>query len=205
MTNLNAVVKPFSQSSEENKQVILQKIQPLLSSKKTVLEIASGTGQHAVYFAKQMPHLVWQTSDLKESYAGIQLWLNEAGLENALAPLELNVSKSTWPSTAFDAVFSANSFHIMSKRNVEDFFDKVGTVLNTGAIVMIYGPFNYAGKFTSESNASFDNWLKQRDPLSGIKDFEWCNELAEKAGLTLIDDIEMPVNNRILVWQNSAN
>ncbi len=204
MTNFNPVSKPFSQSSEENKQVILQKIQPLLSSKQTVLEIASGTGQHAVYFAQQMPHLIWQTSDLKESHSGIQLWLNEAGLENVLKPLNLDVSESNWPARSYDAIYSANSFHIMSEQNVTDFFARISTVLNQDAIVMIYGPFNYAGQFTSESNANFNAWLKQRDPLSGIKEFEWCNELAEKAGLKLIEDLEMPVNNRILVWQDSG-
>lgn len=197
-TTLN---KPFAQSCEENKQVILQAIQGFLTDRQTVLEVASGTGQHAVFFAEQMPHLIWQTSDLIESHDGIKQWIAGAQLNNILPPLCLNVSEDEWPSSTYDAVFSANSFHIMAKENVEDFFAHIGQVLNPNALVIIYGPFNYHGGFTSESNARFDEWLKRRNPQSGIKGFEWCNQLAKQAGLSLIDDIEMPQNNRILVWR----
>ena len=201
MTNFNIQQKPFSQSSEENKAVILAAITPFLQCKNTVLEVASGTGQHAIYFAEHLPQLTWQTSDLLESHHGIKQWLSEANLVNALEPLKLNVSEPEWPENTYDAVFSANSLHIMSEQNVVDFFANVSRVLNNKAVVLIYGPFNYNGKFTSESNASFDVWLKNRNPLSGIKDFEWCHQRAEKAGLRLVDDIEMPANNRTLVWQ----
>jgi len=194
--------KPFSQSCEENKHVILEKIQPYLANKSSLLEIASGTGQHAIYFAKYMRHLNWQTSDLIESHPGICQWLAEADLENIQQPLELNVSHAEhWPTEKFEALFSANSFHIMSKSNVEDFFKHLPKVMQKQTTLLVYGPFNYQGEFTSDSNARFDEWLKQRNPESGIKDFEWCNALAESAGLKLIDDIAMPQNNRILVWQ----
>ncbi len=195
--------KPFAQSSEENKQVILQAIQSLLQNRNSVLEIASGTGQHAVYFGAQMPHLTWQTSDLIGAHEGINLWIEESGLENVLEPLNLNVSDEVWPKGSYDAVFSANSFHIMGRNHVKDFFANVTQVLNSKALIMVYGPFNYNGHYTSESNADFDQWLKQRNPQSGIKDFEWCNQLADQAGLRLIKDIEMPQNNRILVWQRN--
>lgn len=193
--------KPYSQSSEENKEVIYQVIKPIFNQKKHVLEVASGTGQHAVYFAEKMPYLTWQTSDLIESHSGIKQWMKSVNLPNILPPLELNVSEKQWPNTLYDGVFSANSFHIMSKQNVTDFFKNVSTILNKKAVVIIYGPFNYNGEFTSESNANFDIWLKNRSPQSGIKDFEWCNLLAQEAQLSLIEDIEMPMNNRILVWQ----
>ncbi|QKI90320.1 DUF938 domain-containing protein [Thiomicrorhabdus xiamenensis] len=200
----NQQQKPFAQSSEENKQVILQAIEELVHDCRSVLEIASGTGQHAVYFAAQLPHLKWQTSDLMECHVGINQWLEEAALENVSAPICLNVSEELhWPDSTFDAVFSANSFHIMGRNHVEDFFEHVPKVLNPNAIIMIYGPFNYNGDFTSESNARFDQWLKARNPASGIKDFEWCNWLAEQSGLKLLKDIEMPQNNRILVWRNN--
>ncbi|WP_024851239.1 DUF938 domain-containing protein [Hydrogenovibrio kuenenii] len=192
--------KPFAQSSEENKHVILQAIQSFLNDRSSVLEIGSGTGQHAVHFAEQMPHLSWQTSDLIESHNGIKQWISDANLNNVLPPLLLNVSENNWPTTSYDAIYSANSFHIMAKQNVQDFFSNVNNVLNQNGVVMIYGPFNYNGQYTSESNARFDGWLKQRNPASCIKDFEWCNQLAEMAGLTLLEDIEMPQNNRILVW-----
>lgn len=195
--------KPFSQSCEENKEVIFNSIAPFLQDKLSVLEIASGTGQHAIYFAEQMNHLSWQTSDLIESHPGICQWLEEAKIENIVAPFEFNVSEvEHWPERQYDAVFTANSFHIMATQNVVDFFCHLPKILKPKSIVLVYGPFNYNGQFTSESNAHFNDWLKQRNPQSGIKDFEWCNQLAEKAGLTLINDIAMPQNNRILVWQN---
>lgn len=201
MTNLFNSPKPFSPSAEENKVVIFETITPFLQSRASVLEVASGTGQHAVYFAKQLPHLIWQTSDLLESHNGIKQWLDAAHLPNTRAPLALDVSQSSWPKATYDALFSANSFHIMSQQNVVDFFAHTSKVLNDNAVVMIYGPFNYRGAFTSESNAKFDVWLKSRNPLSGIKNFENCNRLATQAGFTLIDDIAMPANNRIIIWQ----
>ncbi|MDG4812489.1 DUF938 domain-containing protein [Hydrogenovibrio sp. 3SP14C1] len=193
--------KPYAQSSEENKFVILQAIQGFLTERSSVLEIASGTGQHAVYFAEQMPHIKWQTSDLTDAHAGIKQWIADSDLNNVLPPLCLNVSENDWPATRYDALFSANSFHIMSKSNVEDLFAHLSQVLNANGLVMIYGPFNYNGQYTSESNARFDDWLKQRNPHSGIKAFEWCNQLAEQAGLNFLEDIEMPQNNRLLVWK----
>ena len=200
MSLLEPIHKPFSPSSEENKHVILEKIQQWLIDSKTVLEIASGTGQHAVHFAENMPSLTWQTSDLLESHSGIDLWIKESGLTNILPPLNLNVSEDNWPVVTYDAVYSANSFHIMSKQNVTDFFIHISSVLNPTGLVIIYGPFNYNGQFTSQSNANFDIWLKQRNKNSGIKDFEFCHELALNAGLKLAEDIEMPQNNRILIW-----
>lgn len=193
--------KPFASSSEENKQVILEAISPYLLTRHKVLEIASGTGQHAVFFAQQLPHLIWQTSDLPACHPGIRRWIEDSGLSNVRDPITLDVSQNQWPKTHYDALFSANSFHIMSKANVADFFVKVSQVLEDKALLMIYGPFNYHGRYTSDSNAHFDNWLKQQNPLSGIKDFEWCQQLAEKSGLSLLEDITMPQNNRILVWQ----
>uniref|UniRef100_Q31GV3 Methylase n=1 Tax=Hydrogenovibrio crunogenus (strain DSM 25203 / XCL-2) TaxID=317025 RepID=Q31GV3_HYDCU len=201
MSSPNILSKPFAQSSAENKHVILKAIHPFLKDRSAVLEIASGTGQHAVYFAEKMPHLTWQTSDLIDSHMGITQWIADAELPNVLPPLELNVSDDNWPSCQYDALFSANSFHIMAKHHVEDFFKNVSQVLEKKGIVMIYGPFNYQGHFTSESNERFDFWLKQRHHQSGIKDFEWCNQLADHAELTLLKDIEMPQNNRILIWE----
>lgn len=200
MSLLESINKPFSPSSEENKHVILGVIQKWLTDSKTVLEIASGTGQHAVHFAENMPNLTWQTSDLPESHSGINLWIKESALTNILPPLNLNVSEDNWPVVTYDAVYSANSFHIMSKQNVMDFFSHINSVLNPTGLVIIYGPFNYNGQFTSPSNANFDIWLKQRNEKSGIKDFEFCHALALNAGLKLTKDIEMPQNNRILIW-----
>lgn len=195
--------KPFAPSCEQNQQVILEAIKPYLSQVNSVLEIASGTGQHAVFLAKHLAHLSWQTSDLEPSHQGINQWLAESALNNIKPPLTLDVSQNTWPKCQYQAVFSANSLHIMSHKNVEDFFAKVPKVLEPKAYVLVYGPFNYEGRYTSKSNENFDKWLKQQNSLSCIKDFEWCNNLALKSHLKLVEDIEMPANNRILVWQLS--
>jgi len=171
-----------------------------LDAADSLLEIGSGTGQHAVYFAARFPHLRWQASDLAAHLPGIRLWLDEAALPNLLPPLPLDVN-GAWPATRFDAVFSANSAHIMSDATVAAMFRGVPRVLEAGGVFALYGPFNYGGAYTSESNARFDDWLKARDPQSGIKDFERLDALAQEGGLRLIADHEMPVNNRTLVWR----
>ena len=194
-------MKPFAESSEQNKAPIFDVLKRYFNNVGSVLEIGSGTGQHAVFFAEQFPHLNWIVSDRVEYHAGIALWLEEAALNNTQGPLMLDVNQSNWPVNQIDAVFSANTVHIMSWPSVENMVAGIGRILNKEGIFCLYGPFNYDGKFTSESNARFEQWLKQRDPASGIRDFEALQSLAEKAGLTLIDDIEMPANNRILVWK----
>ena len=193
--------KPFSESCEQNKHVILGVLKHEFSGVNNVLEIGSGTGQHAVFFAKYLTHLNWQCSDRNSELDGINVWLNEANLKNCLKPIALDVSSSQWPNKKYDAVFSANAVHIMSWQDVEALFTGLNDCLSDHAVICLYGPFNYAGKFTSESNARFDQWLKQRNPLSGIRDMEKINQLAEQCGLTLSNDHEMPANNRILCWQ----
>ena len=193
--------RPYSEACEQNRYVILDVIKPLLTSAQTLLEIGSGTGQHAVYFSKEMPHLTWQSSDQIQYHSGIQQWIDAANLDNVLAPLALNVSTDIWMSQQYDAVFSANTLHIMSKTNVHDFFEHINSVIVMNGLLLIYGPFNYQGHYTSASNERFDQWLKSRDVLSGIKDFEHINTLASTAGFELYNDYEMPANNRILCWQ----
>lgn len=193
-------MKPYSESCDQNRAPILAVIQPLFSTCRELLEIGSGTGQHAVYFAQKMPHLIWHTSDRKENHGGISMWLNDAGLHNTRSPLALDVTLDDWPQQQFDAVFSANSAHIMHWADVQAMFAGVGRVLQQGGIFALYGPFNYNGEFTSESNARFDEWLKQLDPHSGVRDFDAVNQLAILAGMQLLNDDEMPANNRILSW-----
>ena len=192
--------KPYAESCDQNKAPILAVLRRLFADTNSVLEIGSGTGQHAVHFAGAMPHLVWQTSDRRESHPGILAWLTEAALPNTREPIDLDVC-GPWPRQQFDGVFSANTVHIMSWAEVERCFEGVGQVLSAGGCFALYGPFNYNGQYTSDSNRRFDGWLKQRDPLSGIRDFNDLNLLAEAQGLVFMEDIEMPVNNRILVWR----
>jgi cyclopropane fatty-acyl-phospholipid synthase-like methyltransferase len=194
-------MKPFSESCERNKEPILAVLREHFARASRVLEIGSGTGQHAVHFAQQMPHLAWQASDLPPNHAGILLWLEEAGLNNVLPPLTLDMlAPETWPPTTFDAMFSANTFHIMSWPAVQRAFDFIGATLAPGGVLAVYGPFNYGGEYTSDSNRNFDVWLKNRDPQSAIRDFEAVDALARAQGLRLVEDVTMPANNRTLVW-----
>lgn len=194
-------MKPFSQACINNRDPILEVIKPLFGNCSRVLEIGSGTGQHAVYFADKMPWLTWYTSDLFQHHGGIKQWQAEAGLSNIIGPLELDVLQVEWPKLEVDAVFSANTVHIMSWPAVERMFEGIGRQLAMNGLLVIYGPFNYNNQYTSESNARFDGLLKERDPQSGIRDFEALNDLAEKAGMQLQQDTEMPANNRILHWR----
>jgi len=190
--------KPYSESCDQNKDPILSVLLPVFSHCSKVLEIGSGTGQHAVYFAEKMPQLTWYTSDCASYLDGINMWVDEAGLTNVKPAFELNVTTSSWPELDVDAIFTANSIHIMHQQDVINFITSAARVLQDAGHLVIYGPFNYHGSYTSDSNERFDQWLKSRDPLSGIKHFEEINILANKNGLLLATDYEMPANNRIL-------
>jgi len=193
--------KPFAEACERNRDPILAVLRTHFSDRTRVLEIGSGTGQHAVHFAAAMPYLVWQTSDRAENLPGIRAWLTDARLANTPAPIELDVTADTWPTTRYDAIFSANTLHIMSWPEVERFFGALGRIATADSKLAIYGPFNYGGTFTSASNAAFDQSLKSRAPHMGIRDMEAVNALARDAGFAMIDDVAMPANNRTLVWQ----
>ncbi len=243
-------MKPYAESSEVNKGPILAVLKEIFAERKCVLEIASGTGQHAVYFGRELPHLIWQPSELPQHLPGIQAWLDEAQLPNVLPPLAINVNDEHWPfitpvhpeqpvrpersaakskesklnpkpvrpecralrgvskgfpdSTSPDAIFNANTVHIISWPEVERLFAHIARVIAPGGYVCLYGPYNYGGRFTSESNARFDAWLKSRDPNSGVRDFEAVNRLAASHGMELLRDIAMPSNNRMLIWEEKG-
>ncbi len=197
---------PFSQSCENNKEPILAVLQKHLVARERnqplrVLEIAGGTGQHAVHFATHMPWLHWQSSDVPELVDTLNLRLRAAAQPNLPLALPLDVTQQDWEVGSFDAVFTANSLHIMPASAVVEFFRHLNSVIEDGGLLCIYGPFKYGGDFTTPSNAQFDLWLKSRNPLSGVRDFEWVNQLASEAGLTLLEDNPMPANNQLLVWK----
>lgn len=199
--------KPYSPSSERNRTPILTVLQQHLTRRLNLLEIGSGTGQHAVYFAAAMPHLRWQTSDVAQNLPGIQQWLDEAALSNTPAPLALDVSlplAAEVLQTRYDAVYTANTLHIMSWEEVQHLFAALPMLLTENALLIIYGPFNYKGKFTSESNAQFDASLRSTQPHRGIRDFEAVEALALTAGLRLLEDVSMPANNRCLIWRKMS-
>ena len=172
----------------------------MLLNAKSVLEVGSGTGQHCVYFAKELPHLTWQASDQSMYLPSVSAWIDDAKLANTPKALKLNVDLD-WPEDKYQAIYSANTVHIMSWEMVLNFFKGVGQVLDKGGVFILYGPFNYQGQYTSQSNANFDLLLKDNNPLSAIRDFEALNQLAQKVGLSLVNDFAMPANNRILCWE----
>ncbi len=198
---------PFSAACERNKDVILEAVEPVLRSVVSVLEVGSGTGQHAVHFAEAMPHLIWQTSDQTEYLDGVRMQLEMAGRNNALMPLELDVNQIPWLQSGerYEAVFTANTFHIMRWREVRAFFQGLQDVTTDKSFLIIYGPFKYAGKFTSLSNHEFDLSLQSRGVGSGIRDFEAVLELATDAGFELISDTVMPANNQCLIFKKEAS
>lgn len=196
--------KPDAPACARNREPILQVLRTHFANRHDVLEIGSGTGQHAVYFAAAMPWLQWQCSDRPEYLPGIEAWRVEAGLANTLAPLLLDVALGPWPARRFDAVFTANSLHIMGWPEVEAFFAGLANVLAEQATLVIYGPFNYGGQFTSDSNHAFDASLRARDAKMGIRDFESIDALARGIGLRLVEDVAMPANNRCLVWRRAG-
>src|SRR5580698_9150767 len=192
--------KPYSPASERNREPILAVLRRWFADRQRVLESGSGTGQHAVHFATAMPHLVWQSSDRAENLPGIRSWLDEAALPNTPSPLELDVT-GDWPSDRYDAIFSANTLHIMSWPEVEHLFSKLPAVTTADACLAIYGPFNVGGHFTSDSNASFDRDLKMRSAHMGIRDAAAADALAATAGFDLVEDVAMPANNRLRYWK----
>ena len=177
-----------------------------------MLEIGSGTGQHAVHFAQHLTHLQWQPSDLSVNLPGMRLWFDDAQLANILAPMVLDVTRTPWFDHAaesranpqFDGIFTANSLHIMGAPEVECFFTGLETCAADTTDLCLYGPFNYGGRYTSDSNARFDQWLAERDIKSAIRDFEWIDELANCAGFKLVLDHAMPANNRLLHYRRTA-
>ncbi|WP_028834887.1 MULTISPECIES: DUF938 domain-containing protein [unclassified Pseudoalteromonas] len=194
------MTKPFSQACENNKNHILKALQPALQNAGSVLEIGSGTGQHSVFFAKKLPHLQWYTSDREVNHQGIKLWHDEVQLANLHPPLLLDLN-DPWPVNKVDAIYTANTFHIVSWELITRFFAGVNQHLNQQGVVCVYGPFKYKGEFTSPSNNEFNSLLQSRDLLSGIRDFEAIEQLAVQSGLKLLSDTAMPANNQLLIFK----
>jgi cyclopropane fatty-acyl-phospholipid synthase-like methyltransferase len=193
-----------SEACERNKGPILAVLTGALGDSRSVLEIGSGSGQHAVHFARHLPHLAWQPSECPEELGPLTERIRLEGPPNLLPAVELDVRRRPWPLAAVDAVYSANTLHIMGWDAVQDFFRGVGALLRAPGVLCVYGPFRYRGGYTSDSNAEFDRFLRSRDPASGIRDFEALERLAAGVGLALAADHAMPANNQTLVWRRSA-
>ncbi len=194
---------PYSEACERNKGPILETLNSHLDTAKQVLEIGSGTAQHAVHFASMKPHLEWQTTDQQHYLNGINAQLSVAKVANVIAPLELDVNQSPWLQSdhRYDFIYTANTFHIMTAKDVEAFFAGLPSVATLNATLVVYGPFKYGDSFTSDSNAAFDQRLRARGVGSAIRDFEWVNGMANDRGFELLVDHSMPANNQCIIWQ----
>ena len=191
---------PFSAACERNKDPILEVLRLRFADRSQVLEIGSGTGQHAVYFARELGHLTWHPTEQLAYLADLTERIKLEGPRNLRPPTLLDVRQAVWPVLGVDALFTANTLHIMSWPEVMALFNGIGTVLAPGGVLCIYGPFRYAGRYTSDSNREFDQMLQERDPQSGLRDIEAVRPLADQYGLHLDADLDLPANNRLLVF-----
>jgi cyclopropane fatty-acyl-phospholipid synthase-like methyltransferase len=189
---------PFSEACERNKAPILEVLRAAFADRTQILEIGSGTGQHAVHFAGHLTHLTWHPTEQLAYLADLASRVKLEGPRNLRQPTVLDVKQTIWPLRSVDAIFSANTLHIMSWAEVEAMFRGVDIVLSAHGVVCIYGPFRYAGRYTSDSNRDFDLMLKERDPLSGLRDLTDVSALAARHALKLRTDHDLPANNRLL-------
>jgi SAM-dependent methyltransferase len=189
---------PSSEACERNKGPILWVLRPAFAARQQVLEIGSGTGQHAVYFAAQLPHLTWYPTEQLQFLPDLTARVKLQGTPNLRPPTVLDVTQSIWPLRAADAIFTANTLHIMSWPQVQAMFQGCASVLAPGGVLCIYGPFRYNGRYTSSSNEEFDRMLKDRDSNSGLRDMQELTALGAQHGLRLCADHDLPANNRLL-------
>lgn len=200
-----AVQLPFSQACENNKMPIWQQLAPLFKSRKQILEIGSGSGQHATFFAPQLPHCQWQCTERPQFLNGLQSRLEQENVTNIPDAVPLDVlTPPLCPPCQCDAIFTANTLHIMSPAAVKACFALAGKWLPLGGLMVIYGPVNRQGRFTSASNKAFDQRIRARDSQSGIRDIAWLTALAGEVGLTLQQDLTMPANNCLLVMEKTS-
>jgi hypothetical protein len=191
---------PFSAASERNKDPILEVLQTRLVGRAHVLEIGSGTGQHAVHFARSLTHLTWHPTEQLAYLADLAERVKLEGGPNLRPPTLLDVRQGVWPVRPVDAAFTANTLHIMSWTEVLALYRGVGAVLVPGGVFCVYGPFRYDGRYTSDSNQEFDRMLQERDPLSGVRDIQAVASLAAQYGLRMEADYDLPANNRLVVF-----
>lgn len=195
----------YAEACERNKAPIFATLNEFLpeTGACTILEIGSGSGQHAINLTRHRPNWQWQTTEMTDYISALRE--NISHYASALpSPQTLNVNDLSWPFEEVGFAFTSNTLHIMDESSVESFFKGLSKVLVDKGLLFIYGPFRYQGEFTSASNGDFDLWLKSRNPKSGIRDFEWIQELAQKANLSLRADQQMPANNQLLVWQKGT-
>ena len=192
--------KPYALSCDKNSEPILNVLKKYLPEKGQLLEIAAGTGQHAIFMAPHFPGWTWLLADRKDRHEGIKMWLKDFPRSNVQGPILYGIGENDFPKGEHHVVYAANLIHIISWNLCLKLFDELGNALDKNAFVMFYGAYNYNGDFTTESNKKFDEWLKEKDPNSGIRDFEKVRDEMKERGFELAVDEEMPANNRMLIF-----
>ena len=195
----------YSPAAEKNKTPILEVFRERLAPTARVLEVGSGAGQHALHFTDALPELRWQPTEHPAVMSALEANLGAAARDAILPPLALDLATDSWPTGPFDAVYAANVMHIVSVPLGEVLIRGAASVLREGGQLLLYGPYKFGGTFTTESNAEFDQWLKARDPRSGVREFEAVARVAETAGLELVDNRAMPSNNQLLCFRREAS
>jgi len=195
------MVKVAVPAAERNKAPILSMLRRALPAAGTVLEVAGGSGQHAAFFAEHLPRITWQATEQPGALAGMQAWREECGAPNLPPPLALDINQSPWPVERADAVVCINAVHIIPWPAVQNLVQKGAKLLAPGAVFFLYGPFRYRNRALEPSNESFDMWLRQQDPRSGLRELESVDALMEENGLCLAADEAMPANNRSVWWR----
>ena len=196
------VERPFAPACERNRAPILDVLRGHFADRRRVIEVGSGTGQHAVHFAAAMPWLVWQCTDVADALPGMRAWIDESALPNLPSPIELDV-RGRWPAGGWDAVFTSNTLHIMSWDAVTRLFAALPGATSPGALLAVYGPFNVDGRFTGPGNAAFDAALRAADPDRGLRDLEAVDALARGAGFEPLEVRTMPADNRLALWRRT--
>lgn len=194
--------KPYAISCDRNSEPILDALKELLKGRQSMFEVGAGTGQHAIFMAPHFPEMIWTLADLEDRHEGIKVWLHDFPRANVRGPMLYSAGDSPWPEGDIDVVFTSNTLHIMAWETCLKLFDDLQN-LRSGALFIVYGAFNYQGEFTSESNKKFEAWLKDLNPLSGIRDFEKVSDELCKRNFELLEDREMPSNNRLLVFKKN--
>jgi len=195
--------KPFSPSADRNKQYILEALDRELVGNEFILEIGSGTGQHACHFAANLPNITWQATELKDNIPAIESWIGEHNCLNLPDPYELDVDVLPWPAKNVDVCYTSNTFHIVSMQSIQSIFEGCKQVLSHSGKLCVYGPFSINGAHTSEGNIQFDRQLRTSDPASGVRDLQVLDGLAKRAGFSACRYIELPANNHFVVWDRA--
>lgn len=197
-------MKQNAPAALRNRDPILEVLQRVMPASGRVLEIASGTGQHAIHFAEGLSGITWQPSDpdllARESIAA---WIRDADLPNVEAPVELNAMDDVWPVERADAVVCINMIHIAPWAAAQGLLRGAGRVLPRAGLLFLYGPYRVGGTHTAESNARFDASLRMRDPDWGVRDIEELEAEAAPHGLSLVETVQMPANNLSLIFRKS--